>query len=312
MPERPLSDARDFHDRGWRTGRGHVRRRALYGAPRVGEGGQKIVYLVHDNALGRECALSLLKMDVVDLAEMSRLSREAQTIARLGAQRHVVTVFDIGEEHGRPFVVSEYVPGGDLRGELRAAGGPLSLERYLSVAALMAFAPSGEINLETRQTHLFDAGDGTEWFGPLRCGWKPCTTTRSESKKEASPRPGSRILCQSVQHGRPPRSSRGFRRAMHCCLLRGEAAACRYVRYCDPRYRRAAMLRSTRDKFAHLAGGPTSYPDSGQSVRALGGYPPLPVSGSVMVPPVFGPTMAPPPPTAGPSALSVHSVRHTK
>ena len=42
------------------------------------------------------------------------LRREAQAMGRLGDHPNIVTVFDIGEEHGRPFIVSQLMAGGDV------------------------------------------------------------------------------------------------------------------------------------------------------------------------------------------------------
>ena len=149
----------------------------------LGEGGQKIVYLVHDNALERECALALLKVDIVDLVEMSRLGREAQTIARLGAQQHVVTVFDIGDDDGRPYVVSEYVPGGDLRGELRAAGGPLPLERCLTVAidvcdAMAVIHAEGIVHRDLKPSNIWLTKDGSAKLGDFGLAYAAAEQTQ--------------------------------------------------------------------------------------------------------------------------------------
>jgi class 3 adenylate cyclase len=110
----------------------YVVRRAL------GEGGQKIVYLVHDLSLDRDCALALIKSALLEPEDRFRLQREGQAMARLGAHPNIVTVFDVGEDDGRPYIVYEYVAGGDLRQELRAAGGPLSISRALSVGSGIA------------------------------------------------------------------------------------------------------------------------------------------------------------------------------
>ena len=100
----------------------------------IGGGAQKSVYLVDDTVLGRECALSMLNAALLDPGDVDRIKREAQTLAQLGTQPNIVTVHDYGEEDGTPFIVCEYVPGGELRDELDAAAGPLSLERALAVA----------------------------------------------------------------------------------------------------------------------------------------------------------------------------------
>ena len=100
----------------------------------LGQGAQKSVYLVDDTVLERQCALSVLNAALLDPNDVDRIKREAQTMAKFGTQPNIVTVHDYGEEDGAPFIVCEYVPGGELRDELTSAAGPLPLERALAVA----------------------------------------------------------------------------------------------------------------------------------------------------------------------------------
>jgi pimeloyl-ACP methyl ester carboxylesterase len=136
----------------------------------LGEGGQKIVYLVHDEALDRECALSLIKSELVDDDDRLRLRREAQTMAHLGAQSNIVTVFDFGEEDGKPYLVCEYVPAGDLRQELRNAGGSLPPERALALAAdiargLVVAHSRGVIHRDLKPANVLLCEDGSAKLG---------------------------------------------------------------------------------------------------------------------------------------------------
>jgi pimeloyl-ACP methyl ester carboxylesterase len=135
----------------------------------LGEGAQKIVYLVHDAALERDCALALLKTEVLDADSLARVRREGQAMARL-AHPNVVTVHDIGDEAGRPYLVCEYVPGGDLRQELDGANGPLPLPRALAIAGdvcrALAFAHSqGIIHRDVKPGNVHLAGDGSAKLG---------------------------------------------------------------------------------------------------------------------------------------------------
>ena len=134
------------------------------------EGGQKTVYLVHDQALDRECALAMVKSELLDADDLLRLRREGQAMARLGAHSNIVTVHDIGEENGKPYLVMEYVPAGELRRELRTAGGPLSLERALSIAAdivraLTVAHARGVIHRDLKPANVWLCDDGTAKLG---------------------------------------------------------------------------------------------------------------------------------------------------
>ena len=100
----------------------------------LGEGGRKIVYLAKDTLLDRDVAFALIKTEGLDDAARERITREAQTMGRLGTHPNVVSVLDIGEHEGQPFVVIELLGGGDVEGLLEDAAGPLPLERTLEIA----------------------------------------------------------------------------------------------------------------------------------------------------------------------------------
>src|SRR5262249_50307913 len=82
----------------------------------LGEGGMGTVYVARDATLSREVAIKVHHA----AGGARRLRREAGAMARL-AHPNVVTVFEVGDLEGRPFVVMEYVPGTTLRAWLAAA-----------------------------------------------------------------------------------------------------------------------------------------------------------------------------------------------
>jgi tetratricopeptide (TPR) repeat protein len=136
----------------------------------LGEGGQKIVYLVHDAVLDRDCALSLVKESALDLVSIDRMRREARAIARMQGDPRVVQVHDFGEEDGAPYFVSEYVDGGDLRSAMRGYPDGLALDRVLTVAsdiagALAAAHERGVIHRDVTPANVWLTADGRSKLG---------------------------------------------------------------------------------------------------------------------------------------------------
>ena len=101
----------------------------------LGQGGRKRVYLSDDEASGTEVALALYDSAGVGAAIQARARREAEAMRKLGGHPHVVPVLDTGEDDGNPFIVSRYMPGGDVQGLLAAAGGRLEVPRAVEIAA---------------------------------------------------------------------------------------------------------------------------------------------------------------------------------
>jgi oligopeptide transport system substrate-binding protein len=78
--------------------------------PKLGEGAMAFVYRAHDELLGRDVALKLVRDPALTPEERQYLLREARMAARLN-HPNIVTVFDAGETDGQPFVVMELVEG---------------------------------------------------------------------------------------------------------------------------------------------------------------------------------------------------------
>src|SRR4030095_14656506 len=87
------------------------------------------LYLAWDPMLERQIAIKLLREDMDELRE--RFDREARSVARL---RHpnIVTIFDVGEQDGRPFIAMEYIQGATL-GQLIKEGTPVSISRNVDL-----------------------------------------------------------------------------------------------------------------------------------------------------------------------------------
>jgi non-specific serine/threonine protein kinase len=81
---------------------------------KIGAGGMGEVYLAFDTKLDRRVALKFLPANLVSNEEIkSRFVREAKAAAKLH-HPHIVTIFEVGEHNGRPFIAMEYVEGAIL------------------------------------------------------------------------------------------------------------------------------------------------------------------------------------------------------
>ena len=100
----------------------------------VGRGGMGVLYRARDRTLERDVALKMMLVDfTLDPAARERFEREARAVARL-QHRNVVTIHELGEADGAPFIVMEFLSGKDLDTILKAET-PLTLAEKLDVAA---------------------------------------------------------------------------------------------------------------------------------------------------------------------------------
>ncbi len=93
------------------------------GSQRIASGGMADVYAAEDTELGRKVAIKVLAARFTDDKEIrERFKREALTAARLSGRPHVVTIFDVGEWEGSPFIVMELLEGGTVAERIKAGG----------------------------------------------------------------------------------------------------------------------------------------------------------------------------------------------
>ncbi|HMI99388.1 MAG TPA: serine/threonine-protein kinase [Gaiellaceae bacterium] len=89
-------------------------------ARRIGYGGMGEIFQAEDEVLGRTVAIKVLAERYArDEALRARFTREALAAARLSAEPSTITIFDVGEWRGRPFIVMEHLEGGSLEERLR-------------------------------------------------------------------------------------------------------------------------------------------------------------------------------------------------
>ncbi|MGE0360827.1 MAG: serine/threonine-protein kinase [Vicinamibacterales bacterium] len=128
----------------------------------LGRGGMGEVYLARDPLIERHVAVKVLAASF-DAAARERFTREARAAGRLHHE-HIVTIFDVGEHAGRPFIAMEYVPGQTLGALIRAASPP-SRRELLGLlddaCAGLAFAHrAGVVHLDVKPENLMRHDDG--------------------------------------------------------------------------------------------------------------------------------------------------------
>ncbi len=104
----------------------------------LARGGMGAVYRAYDGVLGRMVAIKLLAEGYADDERaVGRFLREARAAARLSGHRHVVTIYDVGDAAGRPYLVMEHLAGGTVADALRlGAATSGNALRWIGEAAL--------------------------------------------------------------------------------------------------------------------------------------------------------------------------------
>jgi WD40 repeat protein/predicted Ser/Thr protein kinase len=99
---------------------------------KLGQGGMGAVYLGFHDALGRQIALKvMLPQYAADADARGRFLREAR-LAAVAKSDHVVTIHDVDEQAGAPFIAMEYLLGMPLDQFLKTRG-ELPLEQVLRI-----------------------------------------------------------------------------------------------------------------------------------------------------------------------------------
>jgi serine/threonine-protein kinase len=98
----------------------------------LGHGGMGTVYEAVDPHIRRKVALKTMIPELAETAELrARFLREAQAAGGL-RHRNIVTVYDLGEDKGRPFIAMEFIEGTDLEKVIQQRE-PFSMEWKLDV-----------------------------------------------------------------------------------------------------------------------------------------------------------------------------------
>ena len=129
----------------------------------LGSGGMSIVYRGRDSVLGRQVALKFLPEKFgSDSAALDRFLWEARAASSLN-HPSICTIYDIGEQEGRPFIVMELLEGHNLRAELSKGrpDSPRAVDIGLRVLeALEAAHALGIVHRDIKPENIFLTHEG--------------------------------------------------------------------------------------------------------------------------------------------------------
>ncbi len=129
----------------------------------IGQGAMGLVYRAYHIQLARTGAVKFMQAISPDEDSIARFRREAQAIAQM---RHpnILNVFDFGEYQGTPYMIVEYVPGGNLASRIKHS--PMELAdalQYLEgIASGLDYAHSlGIVHRDIKPANVLLEKDGT-------------------------------------------------------------------------------------------------------------------------------------------------------
>jgi serine/threonine protein kinase len=129
----------------------------------LGAGGMGEVYRARDTRLDREVAIKVLPAEFAqDADRLKRFEQEARATSALN-HPNILTIYDIGNHDGAPFIVAELLEGEELRAQLNDGALPVrqALDYARQIAEGLAAAhEKGVVHRDLKPENLFVTRDG--------------------------------------------------------------------------------------------------------------------------------------------------------
>ena len=153
----------------------------------LGQGGMGVVYHAHDEQLDRPVAIKVVAAAHENEVGRQRLHREAKAAARI-RHPHICQIYDIGVEHGDPFIAMELLEGEPLSERLARSALPVPEAIALALqvlGALQTLHEHGIVHRDLKPSNVFMTTHGAKLldFGLAR----HTTTAGSGNTVTASP-----------------------------------------------------------------------------------------------------------------------------
>jgi ATP-dependent DNA helicase UvrD/PcrA len=129
----------------------------------IGAGGMGAVYKAYDNKLQRVVALKVLPPEYVSQQDRRRRFFQEARAASALTHPHILTIYEVGEHDGTPYIAMEYVEGETLRQKIKASRLQLkdAVDIAIQIASGLARAHElGIIHRDLKPENLMLSRDG--------------------------------------------------------------------------------------------------------------------------------------------------------